>query len=149
MKINTSEQLKELKDNYFYGELPTINNSTIEFNGKNNILVCEDSVLIENSKIVFNSDNSIIYLSKNTTYKLKVTTYYNSVLFIGHNNYINNTMTIVLSEEKNVIIGNDCVISLNVWLRTSDAHLLYDIDTKKRINNSKSIYIGDHVWIEQ
>ncbi len=150
MKINTSEQLKKLKDNYFYGELPTMKDSTIEFNGKNNIFVCEEGVVLENSRIAFNSDNSIIYLSKNNhTYKLNVTTFYNSVLFIGRNNYINNTVTMVLSEEKNIIIGNDGMMSLNVWFRTSDVHLLYNIDDEKRINKSKSIYVGDHVWLGQ
>lgn len=53
------------------------------------------------------------------------------------------------TERKNIIIGNECLISFGNYLRTADPHEIYDIKTKKRINNSKSILIGDHVWIGQ
>ena len=41
------------------------------------------------------------------------------------------------------------MFSLGVWLRTSDAHPIYDSNSKKRINDGKSIYLGDHVWVGQ
>lgn len=34
-------------------------------------------------------------------------------------------------------------------MRTSDPHLVYSADTMKRINASKDILVGDHVWIGQ
>ena len=34
-------------------------------------------------------------------------------------------------------------------MRTADPHLIYDCDTFERINSSKSILIGDHVWLGQ
>jgi carbonic anhydrase/acetyltransferase-like protein (isoleucine patch superfamily) len=56
---------------------------------------------------------------------------------------------ITASEARNVIIGNDCLFSLNAWFRTSDGHAAYDGQTKKRINGAASILIGDHVWLGQ
>lgn len=44
---------------------------------------------------------------------------------------------------------NDCVFSTGIVFRNSDVHLIYECNTKKRINLSKSIYIGDHVWLSQ
>ena len=34
-------------------------------------------------------------------------------------------------------------------MRIADPHLIYHTDSKKRINPTKSIYLGDHVWIGQ
>lgn len=41
------------------------------------------------------------------------------------------------------------MLSYETSFRTSDPHPIYNIDTNKRINYAKSIYIGDHVWIGQ
>ena len=38
MQVTNPEQLFELKENEFIGELPTLTNSQINFNGINNIL---------------------------------------------------------------------------------------------------------------
>ena len=41
------------------------------------------------------------------------------------------------------------MFSVGIWLRISDPHLIYDSFTHTRINPTKSIYIGDHVWVGQ
>ena len=41
------------------------------------------------------------------------------------------------------------MFSHGIIVRTSDAHPIYDITTKKIINKSKNIRIGNHVWIGQ
>ena len=74
---------------------------------------------------------------------------HDSILFFGKNNYINKKMQIILTEQKHMFVGEECLFAINCWFRTSDPHLLYDIDSKKRINNSQSIFIGDHVWFGQ
>ena len=51
--------------------------------------------------------------------------------------------------EKNIFIGDNCLFSFGIWIRTADPHLIYDIKTYHRINPSKSVFIGDHVWIGQ
>lgn len=73
----------------------------------------------------------------------------NSTLYIGDDAYFNGTLNIILSEEKNFFVGNGCLFSFGIWVRTADPHLIYDAETKVRINPSKSILIGDHVWIGQ
>ena len=145
-------KLKALKkQNLIIGSIPIFENSKIQFKGCNNILYCEDGVKIRNSNIVFKGDNSLIFLKKGK-YNLDVDIYNNSTLYIGENNYFHphliNTK-IILSEEKNVFIGNDNIISLNCFIRTADPHLIYDTNTKERLNYSKSVYIGDHIWLGQ
>ncbi len=128
----------------------TIRNSKITFSGINNILYIEPGVKLRKSKINFVGDNNIIYLSSNKhIYYLNLTLYNDSTCYIGRNNYFNGNINMILSEQTNIIIGNDGLFSFDIWMRTADPHLIYSVDTKKRINNSKSIYIGDHVWIGQ
>lgn len=128
----------------------TLNNSTIQFVGKGNMLYCDENVNITNSAIKFSGSNSIIFLrSSKYDYCLNAVIYNNSLLYFGKDNFINQKLNIIVSEQENIIIGNDCIISMNCWMRTADAHLIYDSYTKKRLNNSKGILIGDHVWIGQ
>lgn len=144
------QDLKKVKDNSVLGQLPELINSSITFKGKNNILYCENDVVLENCDIVFHGDNSVIYLSKSfRKYRIKVSIHNNSFIYIGRNCYMNNALNIVLSEEKNLFIGDDCFFSTGITFRNADPHLIYDEYSYKRINPTKSIYIGDHVWIGQ
>ena len=148
--ISKPRELLKVKNNVFIGNLPKMTNSKIIFNGKNNILFCDENVCLEDSILNFECNNSVIYLSSNKhKYKIKVDIRNNSVFYIGENCYFNNLANIYLSEEKNIIIGSNCLFSINIFMRTADPHLIYDINTHKRINLSKSIYVGDHVWIGQ
>lgn len=125
-------------------------NSQITFNGKNNILCIEDGTVLSNSKIIFNGENSVVYISKSIhPCIINVTVYNESVVFFGRNSYYNGAVNVIASERQNVITGDDCLFSFGIWIRTADPHLIYGIETKKRLNHSKSVYIGDHVWIGQ
>lgn len=150
MQITKGEELLNLKNNKFIGEVPKMMNSQININGKNNVLICEDDVSLWHCRIDFNKDNSILYLSSNSfDYYFNISINGNNICFIGRNNYFNGQLHLVLSESKNIIMGDDCLISYNISIRTSDVHLLYNAKTKERINHSKSVYIGDHVWLGQ
>ena len=150
MQVTNPEQLFELKENEFIGELPTLTNSQINFNGINNILVCEEGVNLWNSRIDFNLNNSILYLSSDThNYSVNISLHNDNICFIGKNNFFNGMTVFVLSESKNIFLGDDCFISYNVVFRTSDGHPIYNVESKRRENFAKSIYVGDHVWLGQ
>lgn len=151
MKVTQPEMLASLEDgNRFIGELPEMVNSSVNFTGRNNVLFCEKNVKLSNTVINFNADNAIVYLCENNNeYKANITVYNDNVFYSGKNNYFNGVMNVILSEQKHFFIGNDCLLSFGIWARNADPHLIYDIDRRKRINPTKSIYIGDHVWIGQ
>lgn len=125
-------------------------NSNIFFQGDNNILFIEDGVVLNNARIHFNGSNSLIYLRK-SRHKIKVNLQIgqDSLLFVGKDNYFNDTLHISATEWQSVIVGNNCLFSFGIWLRTADPHLVYSTETNQRINHSKPILIGDHVWIGQ
>lgn len=54
-------------------------------------------------------------------------------------------------ENISVSIGNDCLISTGVHIRSSDGHTIYSAANPKEILNASSKYIkiGNHVWVGQ
>ncbi len=150
--ISTNEDaFKDLVNgNQLVGSKPVLKNSSIDFKGKNNIFFCEDNVLLVNSKLVFNGNNSVIYLSSSKyEYKLNLTINNNQVFHMGKDNYINGVMNIILSEQQHIFIGADCLFSTGIWMRNADPHLIYDSQTMQRINPTRSIFLGDHIWLGQ
>lgn len=148
--VTHMDEFENLKLNSLIGAPPEMKSSSLTISGKNNILYCEDGVVIENSIIRFSGDNSIIVLgSSKHPYKLNATIYNNCSLLIGRNCYFNGPLNVIVSEEQDVVIGNDCLISFGIWVRTADPHLIYDCATCTRINPSRNIVVGDHVWIGQ
>ena len=153
-KINDIDLLNNNKV-YSEQEKDVLKNTKIIFNGSNNIVVIEKGAKIINSMLIFNGDNSIVYLSKSTsTYMLECYVNNNSVVYFGRDNFIHTysptkRLSLFVSEEQNILIGNDCLLSYGICMRTADPHLIYDCNSKERINLSKSILIGDHVWIGQ
>ena len=51
-----------------------------------------------------------------------------------------------VSESTNCIVGNDCLFSTEIVIRTSDSHTILN-ETGERINHAKDVIIGNHVWV--
>lgn len=54
---------------------------------------------------------------------------------------------IAVIEGAKVTIGEDCLFSAQIYIRTGDSHSILDQETGKRINPSQDVTIGDHVWV--
>jgi len=46
-------------------------------------------------------------------------------------------------------IGEDCLFSENITIRTTDHHSIFDIDTGAQLNRPADVTIGRHVWVGQ
>ncbi|MFQ5543198.1 MAG: acyltransferase [Nitrospiria bacterium] len=115
------------KDNFFeIGEGTRIKGTFISIVGKNNCLMIKDKVKIRDSHIEIYGENCRIEIGSNT--------------LVGHDSYLS-------AKEKNVnlVIGKACALSRNIKLMTSDGHDI--LQSGKRINQAKNIYIMDHVWL--
>lgn len=139
-----------INGNRLCGVTPNLYNSTVQFLGQNNILYCEEGVNIKDSTLCFNANNSVIYLGKNRNpYRLNVSCNNDCVFHMGKDNYINQKITIVLSEQKHCYIGDDGIFAWGICIRNADPHLVYSCENNARLNPTKSVFIGDHVWIGQ
>lgn len=146
--VKSKEDIEKLENNRVEGN-PELINTIINFKGVNNILYCEGNVKLIGARIAFEGNNSIIYLSsaQHSQYSFSIIIYNESTFFIGRENNMSSPININIQENQNLIIGAECSLSSGVNIRTSDIHPIYSNQTKERVNNAKSVYIGDHVWI--
>lgn len=111
------------------------------------------SVCLKDCTIIVNGKNSDVVFGRNCM--LSGAHIYikgdNCHLIFGDNVHINaskhqQTHINVFGDDKKVTIGNNCLISNNVEIHTTDYHKIYD-KSGKRINDDKDIIIGNSVWI--
>lgn len=148
--VRSSDEISSLSNNSIIGEMELVN-SSISFEGVGNVLHCEGNVRLVNSTVRFRSTGGgLLYLSSNKhPYQLDLTIWNDSTIAFGKDCYLNGCLHAIASERQSIIIGDDCLMSFGIWMRTADPHLLYSCDTHKRINGSEGIFIGDHVWLGQ
>ena len=46
-----------------------------------------------------------------------------------------------------VDVGNDCMFSAGIDIRNGDSHVMQNADTGMRLNDSRDIHVGNHVWL--
>ncbi|AIY00854.1 acetyltransferase [Arthrobacter sp. PAMC 25486] len=98
----------------------------------------------------FDCDNGRIEIGSHhgvTPLKAHIRVGQDSTVIIGNNVSNTSTVTINAVEGTKVTIGNDCMLSSQVEIRTDDAHPIFDVRTEKRSNPSRSMRIGNHVWL--
>ena len=152
-EVKSVAAIEGLKRNtivYAEGALSIVN-SSILFAGVGNILVVEAGAKIVDSRIAFKGDNSIVVIRKTRSDKinLRVDIFTDSFLLIDSGLHATGTITISVAEHANLVIGKGCLFSRGCWVRNSDAHLIYDVETNKRLNLGRDMIIGDHVWVGQ
>lgn len=127
---------------------PQLTNSKINFSGSNNILYFQsEQTRLENSTINFSGDNSVVIIMHSSApLKFSITAYNQSVIFVGEDCSMNNKLELIASEGKNIVIGREGLFSSQCLVRTGDAHRIYSIESMQRLNEGRSVYIGDHVW---
>ncbi|MGE0784541.1 MAG: acyltransferase [Sandaracinaceae bacterium] len=53
----------------------------------------------------------------------------------------------IVSRGADVTIGEDCMFSRDIEVRSTDVHPIYDRETGRRINPAAAVRIGDRVWV--
>ena len=141
---NFAQDICTINNNKIVGSIKLLN-SKISFNGKNNIFISKNATLT-NSNIEFRGNNSIIYLNKSNL-RINFFCGHHSNIYVGKNITTSSILTAHCAESTSLTIGDDCMFSFNIKIRTSDGHCIYCSNSMERVNIGKSIYIGDHVWI--
>ena len=144
--ITNENQVGNLVENKIIGSFK-LTNSKINFVGRNNILVCDNNINFLNAKLNFQGDNSVVYLRSDVGDSFRLLIYNNSSLYVGKHTLFGTAVAINVNESQNVIIGDDGILSNELHIFSSDYCSIYDSNTKYRKNFSKSVYIGDHVWL--
>lgn len=122
--------------------------STITFDGVDNALHVDDGVKLVGCRIRFKGNGSVVRIRRTrATVRIITTVFHASVLSIGADASFNTAARFLPTERKHIIIGDDAMFSTRISMRTADPHLIYSTETHERLNPSRSIWVGDHVWL--
>lgn len=99
----------------------------IYIRGNNHQLKIEENCIVRGGGFWFEDSSCEITIGKNTTIE---------------------SAHLAVTEIKTIInIGEDCMFSNGIELRTGDSHAIIDIEKNLKINDAQNIIIGNHVWI--
>lgn len=125
--------------------------SRIHIRGNNNQILISKANSINKLFVNLKGNNKLLSIeetSKNIN-NLKFTSIRgsNQKLVIGKNFSCGGLEVQMNDGQETCIIGNDCLFSWGIKMRTSDGHSIIDLDTGKPLNLPKDIIIGEHVWV--
>lgn len=108
------------------GKKVRISSCKITIKGNNNILVIQQNAILRFIDIEIIGNNCLIEIGSNCV--------------IGQNCYLS-----AKEENTSLIIKNDCMLSRNVKIMTSDGHPIFL--NNEKCNKAKDIIIEKHVWL--
>ena len=120
----------------------------IKISGNNNIIYVGKNSLLRDSNIFIKGNNNILYIGGDCAVNNLSIILDNegSEIRIGNKTSIAKAQIVSLEPYK-IEIGEDCMLSYDIEIRNTDSHKIYDKNTNQRINEGKSINIGNHVWL--
>ncbi len=130
------------------GNLGKVEGSSIFIRGHDNRVIIEDGAWIRNLQIIMESDENEVFIGANA----RVTGRFIQKLTPRNRIHIGRDTTfgqvsIINGEGTSVRIGEDCMLSFDVELRTTDSHAIIDAASLERVNPGADIVIEDHVWL--
>lgn len=136
------------KGNIFKTGLVYLKNCRIHVDGLHNEIQIADFTRLINCEITVLGNNSKILID-NRCYLNELSIYFednSDFVHIGEHTSMDGKIELACIEGTSIIIGKDSMFSRNIHIRTGDAHLILD-PKGDRINYSKNVMIGDHVWV--
>ena len=149
--IKSYDDVQSVKDNAVHlhaaaGSL--FRDSSIEFHGTGNVLHVEDGAKLRKCRLRFMGNDAVIHIRKSARFiSVVASNFHESVLYLGPGASFTSAGRFVASERKHIIVGADAMFSSRIAVRTADPHLVYSAQTHQRINPSRSVWVGDHVWL--
>lgn len=131
---------------------PRIKNLRVNFKGRNNYIEIREPYFIRKQISIkcLGNNNTIKIAGNSNIQELFVTLYNDNSITIGENCFIKRlALSTNTANGFGISIGHYFLCSCDVGMRVSDAHVIYDINSKKILNFPQSINIGNHVWISQ
>ncbi|MNJ23006.1 Maltose O-acetyltransferase [compost metagenome] len=126
-----------------------LKNVYVEFSGRNNELVIAGDSGVNNTKFYFPADDGICIVGSRGNYSGRVRVGWKCLVSIGTWVTCTTACSIYTAEATSVVIGDDCMFAASIQIRTEDSHAIFDVESGERINPSRDIAIGQHVWLAE
>lgn len=123
--------------------------SVIINHGKYNQLMIGKGCRLSNCRIEFFGDHNQVFIDHDCNGRaIDIWIADGSRIEIGNHSHFVGDIHIASIEGKTVHIGERCLFSSEVVLRTSDSHSIMDMEDH-RINPAADVWLDDHVWVGQ
>ena len=122
---------------------------TIKLGGHSNRLVFGEGAEINDCEIRLDGDSNLIEIGPRVRIKsgkIYLRHTHGQHIRIGADTTVEGAY--MLSDEAaSIDIGQDCMFSTGILIRTGDKHSILDATTGRRINPARSVRIGNRVWL--
>lgn len=152
MQENTTHltEYADERGNRVIYEGPENTSWTFAFRGSNNVARVNSKAYASRLSVTFDNDNGEFVLGENPGkrgFSATVRIGQGAKVLVSDKVTATGPVGISAVEGTTVTIGEDCMLAMNVQLRADDGHAIYDVHTMQRINVSRDITIGPHVWL--
>lgn len=114
--------------------------------GSNNSITISESCNIRNMLIDISGDNNTLVINRRCSLRGSIYIRHGSTVTIGKCTSFVQALLFSL-ERRHLSIGEYCMFSSRVYIRTSDEHPIFDLKSNERINLAQDVTIGNRVWI--
>jgi acetyltransferase-like isoleucine patch superfamily enzyme len=120
-----------------------------EIDGSNNTLVIERGATISNTKIFIRGSHHTLTIGENCWINggLLWLEDYECQISIGKGTSIHGAHIAATELGSTIKIGEDCMLSSDIQIRSGDSHSIVDLCSNQISNYAENVNIGDHVWI--
>lgn len=121
----------------------------LNIKGSGHQITIEEGVVLRNITINIIGEKNELKIGRNSNLRGVIHLRQpNSSLLIGQR-VTAVTVHFFAMEGKTISIGDDSMFSSGIYIRTSDEHPIYDIETDARINEAKDVTVGSKVWLAE
>ncbi|KQM84578.1 acyltransferase [Agromyces sp. Leaf222] len=148
-KVSSLERYSDEAGNVIEYEGPAVP-VNIVFTGRDNTVRIASDARIGTLSIQFDCDNGVASIASSKgvpAFSARIRVGQDSRVLIGENVSTTEPVGISATEGTTVEVGRDTMIAIGVQLRADDGHPIFDVRTERRVNLSRSISIGPHVWL--
>jgi acetyltransferase-like isoleucine patch superfamily enzyme len=129
---------------------PTLDSVQVRFTGRDNRMTVASPAKFGVLKVDFNCDNAVLECGPHPdgpAFSGGLRLGQDSQILIGKNVTSTSGVTLSATEGTTVRIGDDVMFASSNQVRADDGHPIFDVRTGDRVNVSRDITIGNHVWL--
>jgi acetyltransferase-like isoleucine patch superfamily enzyme len=133
-----------------YAGPPIEQNVTITFRGGNNRVEVADRVRLGSLAVTFDCSDGLLQIRRSKgvpAFSATIRVGQDCVVSIGRDVSSTTAVGISATEGTRIAIGDDVMFASGNEVRADDGHPIFDVVTGRRVNVSRSISIGNHVWV--
>jgi acetyltransferase-like isoleucine patch superfamily enzyme len=122
----------------------------INFSGSNNRVIVDDNARLASLRVDFNCDNGLLEIGPSAgvpAFSAAIRIGQDSRVRIGSNVSSTSVVAMSATEGTTIRIDSDVMFASENEVRADDGHPIFDVRSGARVNVSRSIRIGHHVWI--